>query len=189
MDTELVVALPEQLREELKAPIGPVVTDTERLLAAVDGPLVAVGDVVTHHLREAGATPDVAVVDGMTEREAVGPVVEETVAALASRESGSLPVTVINPAATLTRDLLIELRAALLRDRPTLLQVEGEEDLVALPAIVAAPVGASVVYGQPGEGMVHVRVTEERKAEMHDLLRAMDGDYALLCDLLGVEPR
>ncbi len=53
--------------------------------------------------------------------------------------------------------------------------VDGEEDL-ALPAIVAAPEGASVVYGQPDEGMVHVRVTAEAKAEMRTLLDRFDGD-------------
>lgn len=189
MSGEVVVGLPDRLRGELKDPIGPVTTDAERLLSTVDGPLIAVGDVVTDHLVRAGATPDVAVVDGMTERAVVDDAVESTIDDMASRESAYLPVTIINPAATLTRDLLIELRAAIKRARPTLLRVEGEEDLAALPAIVGAPVGAAVVYGQPGEGMVHVTVTEDVQDGIHDLLSRMDGDYDLLCDLLGVPPR
>ena len=189
MSGEVVVGLPQRLRGELKEPIGPVTADVERLLSSVDGPLIAVGDVVTHHLVRAGATPDVAIVDGMTERAVVDAAVEATADDMAARESEYLPVTVINPAGTLTRDLLIELRAAIKRARPTLLRVEGEEDLAALPAVVGAPPGASVVYGQPGEGMVHVAVTDEVQARIHDLLSRMDGDYELLCDLLGVAPR
>lgn len=189
MDPEVVVALPDRLRGELKDPIGPVFTDAETLLSHVDGPLITVGDVVTHHLVRAGAVPDIAVVDGMTKRDLVEGPVEATVDDLAASDSEYLPVTVFNRPAVLSRELLIELRAAVLRDRPTLLRVEGEEDLATVPALVVAPLGASVVYGQPDEGMVLVEVTEAVKREMHDLLSRMDGDYALACDLLGVEPR
>ncbi|MFC6726763.1 DUF359 domain-containing protein, partial [Halobium palmae] len=58
------------------------------------------------------------------------------------------------------------------------------EDLATLPAIVAAPLGASVVYGQPDQGMVHVPVTEETKAEARDLLARMDGDVDAALALL-----
>lgn len=184
MSGEVVVRLPAGLRDELKEPVGPVTTDVERLLRDAGTPLIAVGDVVTHHLVVAGAVPDVAVVDGMTERELVDAAVEASIDDMAARESDYLPLTVINPAATLTRDLLIELRAAIKRERPTLVQVEGEEDLAALPAIVAAPVGASVVYGQPGEGMVHVRVNEEVRERARGLLERMDGDHERAWELL-----
>ena len=36
--------------------------------------------------------------------------------------------------------------------------VEGEEDLATLPAILYAPPGSVVVYGQPDEGSVLVKV-------------------------------
>jgi uncharacterized protein (UPF0218 family) len=162
------------MRGELKEPMGPIFTDAERLLAeAGDGPLIAVGDVVTYHFERAGVTPDVAVVDGMTKREEV----EDRVAEGVARLGGELrEVHVENPAATLTRELVEALREAIVDPEPTVIVVEGEEDLVALPAIVAAPLGASVVYGQPNEGMVHAKVTEDAKAEMRDLLGRMEGD-------------
>jgi uncharacterized protein (UPF0218 family) len=56
------------------------------------------------------------------------------------------------------------------------LDVDGEEDLATLPAVVAAPDGASVVYGQPDEGMVLVEVTPETRAEMRELLGRFEGD-------------
>jgi len=74
---------------------------------------------------------------------------------------------------------------ALSAGEPVMIEVDGEEDLAALPAIVAAPDGASVVYGQPGEGMVRVAVTPESRAEARELFEALDGDTEAAYDALG----
>lgn len=177
---DVLVRLPHELRGELKEPMGPIFTDAERLLSEADGPVIAVGDVVTYHLEEAGRTPDVAVVDGLTKREEVGGEVAEVVSELTERVNR---VEVENPAATLTREMVVALRDAISATEPVAIVVEGEEDLVALPAIVAAPVGASVVYGQPNEGMVHAEVTDESKQEMRELLGKMDGDATELLEI------
>jgi uncharacterized protein (UPF0218 family) len=171
-----VLSLPERLRSELKEPLGPVVADAESLLAAVESPLVTVGDIVTYHLEEAGRPPDVALFDARTKRE---PVDDAVGAALAEAD-----VRVENPAGTLTADLLVALRDAIDATDPVRIRVDGEEDLAALPAIIAAPEGASVVYGQPGEGMVHVRVTPEARDRSRDLLARMDGDTERALDVL-----
>ncbi len=177
--SDVVVSLPEAMRTELKEPLGPVVTDAERLLADAGDPLVAVGDVVTYHLERAGVTPDVALVDGLTKRETVAPEVEAAVSDDARR------VTVTNPAGTLTADLLDALVAAVDAPEKTVIAVSGEEDLAALPAVLAVPEGASVVYGQPDEGMVHVRVDEDARAAVRDILSRMDGDPDRLFDVLA----
>ncbi|GAB3670992.1 GTP-dependent dephospho-CoA kinase family protein [Halopiger thermotolerans] len=176
-DYERLLTLPDDLRAELKEPIGPVETDAERLLSDVDGALIAVGDVVTYHLLEAGRAPDVALVDERTEREAVDEEVRETIAAETHLEA-------VNPPAEISAEVIEALLEALARDEPTTILVEGEEDLVVLPAIVAAPEGASVVYGQPGEGMVHVRVTDDHRERMRALLERFEGDAERLWRLL-----
>jgi len=90
-----------------------------------------------------------------------------------------------------TSSLLVELRAALDRadtgTGTTLLVVDGEEDLAALPAVLAAREGASVVYGQPDEGMVLATTTPERRAVVRDLLERLDGDTRRAFDILGVD--
>jgi len=48
--------------------------------------------------------------------------------------------------------------------------VRGEEDLAALPAILLAPEGSVVLYGQPDEGVVFVSITKSKKEEILDLL-------------------
>lgn len=166
-----MLELPDDLRGAFKDPLGPVFTDPDSLLAADDAgrPLIAVGDVVTAHLRDAGHPPDVAVIDGKTERHAV----DESI-------GRSLPVPdieVTNPAATLSRSLLDALVAALGREESTTIGVDGEEDLAALPALYCCPEGGSVVYGQPGEGMVLADAAATRE-RARDLLGRMDGDVA-----------
>ncbi len=157
------------MRAAFKEPLGPVYEDATGLLTDTGRPVIAVGDVVTAHLRAAGHVPAVAVVDGKTKRETVS----EEIAAALSDEDARVPVE--NPAGTLTTELLVALSDAVAASEPSVLHVAGEEDLATLPALVLAPDGASVVYGQPDEGMVAVDATETR-AEAQKLLGRMDGD-------------
>jgi uncharacterized protein (UPF0218 family) len=175
---DVVVALPEALRGELKEPLGAVYADADALLSAAGRPIIAVGDVVTAHLVGAGCHPAVALVDGRTEREAVDPEVAAAIEGFDHR------VAVENPAATLSADLLAALSDAVDRPGNVLVRVDGEEDLAALPAVLVAPDGAAVVYGQPGEGMVLVTVDEARRDRCRDLLAAMDGDADRLSAIL-----
>jgi hypothetical protein len=165
-----VATLPESARAAFKEPLGPIFHDAVSLLESAGSPLVAVGDVVTYHLVDAGVVPHVAVVDGVTEREPVSEDVQRGVPD-ADRE-----VTVENPAGALTEALLETLGEAIAAEHTTLVRVEGEEDLAVLPAMLLAPTDASVVYGQPGEGMVRVDVTPERREQVRELCGALEAD-------------
>jgi len=135
--------------------------------------------VVTYHLRLAGHDPQVAVIDGKTERESVS---EEVARVL----DGDAPrIDVENEQGTLSEALLRALVDALAGDEPTVLVVDGEEDLATLPAMVAVPLGGSVVYGQPDEGMVLVPVDEETRSTARALLRRLDGDSEAALSILG----
>jgi uncharacterized protein (UPF0218 family) len=191
-DTEVLLELPGSARHAFKDPMGPVTTDADELLAAAGDPLVAVGDVVTFHLLEAGRPPDVAFVDERTERTAVDDEVASVVP--------PADVVVENPAATLTRELLAALVDAVGSGgptvgsgdptvgsgNPTVVRVEGEEDLATLPAVLAVPDGATVVYGQPGEGMVHVTVDADVRARVRDLFDLLEGDQEAALAVLDV---
>ena len=185
LDAEVLLSLPRSLRGELKDPLGPVYTDAAGLLTDAGDPVVTVGDVVTYHLLRADRRPDVALVDRKTKRETVDDAIWAAIDGFDRR------VAVPNPAATLSASLLVELRAALDRadtgTGTTLLVVDGEEDLAALPAVLAAPEGASVVYGQPDEGMVRAGTSPDERAVVRDLLERMDGDADRAFDVLGVD--
>jgi len=180
--TEAVVELQPALRPKLKEPMGPIYTDAEELLAAASKPLITVGDMVTYYLLEAGRVPEVALVDERTERSAVDDAV------VAAFDGFDREVTVENPPAVLTTELLETLQTAIAEadERSTLIMVDGEEDLATLPALVAAPTGGSVVYGQPDEGMVLVDVDLASTDRARDLLSRMNGETRRLWSVLSV---
>lgn len=195
-DFSVLLRLPADLRGELKDPLGTIYTETAELLEAVgpdgdgqsgtdgNGPLITIGDVVTAHILTADRTPDVAVVDGKTERQDAPDWVDRSIA---NTTDVFRSVSVENPAAVVTRELVSSLRAAIESPDATLIRVRGEEDLAALPAILAAPTGASVLYGQPGSGMVHVPVTATAKQRVRELLTQFEGDVETAFDLLDPE--
>ena len=184
-----MLSLPSTLRSAFKQPFGPVYTDAAALLEDAGRPVIAVGDVVTHHLVGAGHNPAAAVVDGRTEREPVGEEVHRTLSDLPGTDPDSpgRRTEVANPPGTLVEPLLAALADAVADPDPVTVAVDGEEDLATLPAVLVTPTGGTVVYGQPGEGMVRVAVTPETKAEMRSLLERFDGDVAGALATLGVE--
>jgi hypothetical protein len=82
-------------------------------------------------------------------------------------------IEVKNPAATLTKELIDVIRDSLNSDERVKIIVDGEEDLATLPAILYAPLGSAVVYGQPDEGSVLVDVTPEMKTRIDEFMKQM----------------
>ncbi len=54
----------------------------------------------------------------------------------------------------------------------SVIKVDGEEDLAAVVAVLTLPLGSSVYYGQPHQGMVEVMITEEIKDGFWEVLTA-----------------
>jgi hypothetical protein len=175
----ILAKLPVEMREDLKAPLGPIYTDTDELLAEAGEPIVAVGDIVTYHLLEADRRPDVAIVDGKTKRERVEREVLDAIDGFDDR------IDVVNPQSTITDDLLEALASAVGRSASTVIVVDGEEDLAAIPAVLAVPEVGSIVYGQPDEGMVLVSISDETRARCRDLLERMESDYERIAEILA----
>ena len=161
-----MLKLPDEARPLLKRPLGqlfPNVTAAiERLRQLRPPRLIAVGDVVAAGLLDGGLRPDVVVVDMKVMR---SPADEKTKQAVENFEAKV--VRVKNQAGTITPELREALEAA---KPPLKIVVDGEEDLATLPAVLSAPLGSAVVYGQPGEGLVLVEVTEQKKLEFEKLL-------------------
>ena len=161
-----MLELPDELRPLLKRPLGQlfssVTTAIERLRQLRPTRLIAVGDIVTAEFIEAGLKPDVAVVDFLVMRSPVDKKIRRTIDSFDVKI-----VRVKNPAGTITQ----ELRTALDEAKPPLkIIVDGEEDLATLPAVLSAPPGSVVVYGQPNEGIVIVEATEPKRREFKMLL-------------------
>ncbi len=171
--------LTEELRRELKKPLGelvkgPIPEPYEKLRDELSGKfIVTVGDVVTENVLRLGITPNVALYDLKTKRKEYSPDIHEN----------AVFMTVKNPSGTITKALLDAVRKAVSlaeRGRPVQILVNGEEDLAAIPAVLYAPLGSVVLYGQPGEGVVLIKVTPECKRRCARILSKMevvrDGD-------------
>ncbi len=167
----ILLTLPEEHRVAFKEPFGPVYTDPTDIIEATGRPIVTVGDVVTYHFEQAGYRPQLAVVDGLTKRDAVDQTIRKT---LATRPN---QISVPNPAGTITAELLDALLEALAGDAVTTIDVEGEEDLATVPAVLAATPSTTVVYGQPDAGMVAIQVQSENQGKFRDLLDLLEGDH------------
>jgi len=156
-----MLRLPETHRDLFKKPFGTLYGSIGELLPRLSGRAVyAVGDVVTHNLLDAGVIPDVAIIDGYTMRL---PCTRLPLFRARRR------LTAKNPAGAIT-DELVGAIADLVRGPPGVLFVDGEEDLAVIPLVLAAPDGAAILYGQPGEGVVLRIVDEPAKREARFML-------------------
>lgn len=78
--------------------------------------------------------------------------------------------TVKNPAGSITTQAVAALSKAINTQHPTYIKVEGEEDLMAVVAILVAPLGSMVYYGQPKQGMVEMQASERMKDHFYNIL-------------------
>jgi hypothetical protein len=148
-----MLTLPEKYRKIFQEPFGELHRNIDEIIPIISGStLYAVGDVVTHNLQKKGITPAVAVVDGFTMR----------LPCKRLPEFQGECIRVKNPAGTITDDLIRVLNHAILHPPSTVI-VDGEEDLAVIPLVIAAPVGAIVLYGQPHQGVVLRRINQEAK--------------------------
>ena len=62
-----------------------------------------------------------------------------------------------------------------LDNRPWLFIVEGEEDLVGFPVVLALPIGSAFIYGAPDVGAVYVDISDDIKQEALSILMMVLG--------------
>jgi uncharacterized protein (UPF0218 family) len=151
----------------LKQPFGTLIPDkqvTKQKVASVlkgASRVIAVGDATTECLASFGITPDIAVIDGKERRSK-----RNYPANYPAKE-----LRCSNPAGTISKDAVKVLQEALKSHHPPVrVLVDGEEDLLALPVFAMAPEGSAVLYGQPLEGLVLVRMTPAKQKQAKDLM-------------------
>jgi uncharacterized protein (UPF0218 family) len=171
MDTAYV--LPLKLRGRLKKPLGELIKGSSEETVSVfkqiverEKPMgiVSVGDAVSKNLVENGISPNLLIIDNRVMRKNITPV----------SLNADVEKRVKNPPGTITFEALNAVREALKSDHRTKIIVDGEEDLLALCAILYAPENFFIVYGQPSEGIVVVKATKRKKEEVAGILRAME---------------
>lgn len=170
-----LLVLPEELRSDLKNPLGRLCKGNGvECINAMGGELnaarkiAAVGDMTAFYLLESGIQPDLIIVDHKTKRMQTPEHIKQSLM-LDSYKT----IEVVNPPATLTSDLMDVISKTLSSNERIKIVVDGEEDLATLPVILYAPLGSVVIYGQPNEGSVIVNVTPEKKEQIKNLMNKM----------------
>jgi uncharacterized protein (UPF0218 family) len=126
--------------------------------------IIAVGDTVTRNLTKSRMSPQLSIVDNKCMRKSTQPVDLAT----------DRTVHVENPQATITEEAIKAIQDSLRSSGSVKIVVDGEEDLLTLIAVMYAPENSFVLYGQPYEGIVVVKVTPEKRAKIAEILKAME---------------
>jgi len=161
--------MPDSMRDELAQPLGIVLSGSRiaevlRSRISLRETIISVGDVATETLVKHGVIPSLAIIDQKVGRRPYDSLKRLPGKLLESRMS------VVSGPGYIAKDAIIAIKQWAKNPKTTLLVVDGEEDLLALPAIAYVPLGNVVFYGQPQEGLVQVIVTKEKKQEVLALL-------------------
>jgi GTP-dependent dephospho-CoA kinase len=151
---------------KLRDPFGELLPDREvskeRISSVTRGAkkVVTVGDATTERLFSLGIIPDIAVIDGRERR------------TKSSRQINyrARELSCANPSGTISKEAMEILARAVIENKQTRVFVSGEEDMLALPLFYMLPVGSVVLYGQPLEGIVAVKITKSKQKEAKDLM-------------------
>lgn len=166
----------EKDREKLKQPHGDTVQEEqliEELKKRDYGKVIAVGDRVSTDIAESEVDADLSIVDGSIQREEVG---EEHFNDIAADRNFKTE----NPQGKITEDAWRTVRKASALKCSTKIIVEGEEDLLALPALLFAPEDAVVVYGHWREGAVLMEASNQNRGLVLDLIDLESSDHLIV---------
>jgi uncharacterized protein (UPF0218 family) len=169
----IAYVLTPELRIKLKKPIGMLIRGsfaetmkifkdmTEKEKPAV---IISVGDTVSKNLEKNHVFPQLSIVDNKVMRRNIQPIplkAERT-------------IHIKNPAGTITEEAIGAIQEALKNNCHVKIVADGEEDLLTLIAVLYSPENSFIIYGQPHEGIVVVKSTKEKKAEVALILGAME---------------
>ena len=162
--------LPDSLREQFKNPLGVLlpeeIADKQHILEYItdDSYIVTVGDRTTEKMIDFGLIPSLQIIDGLEKRQKREP----------PKSENTTELIVDNPAAEITIQSIEIIKKAFTMNSPVRIMVNGEEDLLVIPVCIHAPENSVVMYGQPNEGLVIVKVTADIRNKTQKLLDLME---------------
>ena len=157
--------------QRLKSPLGSLLSGPPsetmsklRTLIKEKNPprIIAAGDVVSRETLVSAIRVHLRIIDNKTLRKSI-----------ASPEFPGKRFHVKNPAGVVTMEAWEAIKKAMKENSEAVILVDGEEDLLALPSVLEAPVNSFVLYGQPSEGLVVVIVTPRVKSDVAAILERM----------------
>lgn len=161
--------LPENLREQLKIPLGILLKNKDVTKEGImqhiprDAVVITVGDATTEKMIRFGIVPRLQIVDSI-EKRIKRDLPEGKISTLLHCD---------NPAAEITQESMSLVEKSFTLSAPVRMIIQGEEDLLVIPALIFAPDNSVLMYGQPNEGLVIVKVTPEIRNKARHILDLM----------------
>ncbi|MFQ5969946.1 MAG: GTP-dependent dephospho-CoA kinase family protein [Nitrososphaerales archaeon] len=122
--------------------------------------IISVGDATTDKLLSLGIVPSIQIVDGKEQR--------------AKRnvpdKKYTKEIMCENPAGGISNDAINAVRQALRSEKVVRIIVDGEEDLIGAVFLALAPDNSVMLYGQPLEGLVVVRINAESRSKFREVI-------------------
>ena len=161
--------LPDSIRDQFKNPLGILIPEPQATKETIQKHLdsnsfvITVGDRTTQKMIEFDLIPSLMIVDGQEKRSK----------RQAPQFDSATQITVDNPAAEITLQSIDVIKKALTMNPPVRILVNGEEDLLVLPVCIHAPENSVIMYGQPNEGLVVVKISTEIRNKAQRLVELM----------------
>ena len=162
--------LPENLRNELKIPLGKLIknnsSEKEDYIRKIysEKVVITVGDATSELLLQMGLIPLLHIIDGQEKREK---------RSLPLANAINTELTVKNNPGEISAESFNLVKNIFNEKPPIRLVVDGEEDLLVLPVCLFAPSNSVVMYGQPNEGLVIAEITSEVRDKVQKIVNQM----------------
>lgn len=178
IDRDGRLTMPESMRTILGKPMGNILRGKDIATAIrlhTNDTVITVGDLSTKTILDAGVNPRLVIIDGKIGRKPYTAAYESLTSKArlwGAQKPGfekvkSGPGFMSREAIEVIQDCFIHPSSSITHH---VLIIDGEEDLLVLPVIQYAPLGSILYYGQPGEGLVEVIVTDVVKKDAQHLL-------------------
>lgn len=151
------IKINNQQRSFLSKPLGPIIFSAKHKKSVT---VAVVGDYALSKFIGKNWTYTIGVYDKINQRK---PFESEELKTI------SPDIKINNPAGLVSKESLDKLSQVDFTEHKNIL-VSGEEDLITVSLILTMPLESLIYYGQPSEGMVLLKVTEELKEKILKLL-------------------
>ncbi len=163
--------LPENLREQLKIPLGILLPEKqvtkENILKYTSSAsfIITVGDATTEKMLKFDIIPSLQIIDSQEKRSKREPPSAAKVASSISCD---------NPPGEISTQSIDAIKNAFKLKPPVRIIINGEEDLLVIPVCLYAPENSVVMYGQPNEGLVIVSINQDIRKKTQLILDSMN---------------
>ena len=132
--------------------------------------IVTVGDATTERILSFGIYPKIAIIDGVERRIRRPDVKNSEIIKAYSNKNKIKFYKCSNRQGTISKEAYDIIEKIIQSNENAMVIVDGEEDLLALPVFALARNQSVVLYGQPLEGIVVVKVNNKLKKKAQNLL-------------------